>query len=256
MKKISLVALVLFVTLLSCTKENSDSSTTEQSISTTALPLKVSAYVSDNYPAESIISAVQLTNSDASFIVTLNTLEELAFGEDGSFLGNGEAFHHHHGDSIPDDDSLGGHHGHHGGHHGHPGEHGHTISLDSLPASVASFIAENYPLYTFKHAETDSLCQFGSIYEVILDQSGVTPVKLFFDFIGSYLAKAERVEYTTVPQAISDYITANYPDYEVRHKAELFTLADGSQEFSIYLKASGERKNVILTAEGTFVCER
>ncbi len=75
------------------------------------------------------------------------------------FVGNGEDYHHHDGDSLGhhDDDSLGhhegdslGHHGengHHGG-HGNHGEHGNSISMDSYPLSLPTIFQ---PIMLFIH---------------------------------------------------------------------------------------------------------
>lgn len=272
MKRISFAILILFFALAACQKENSTSTSTEQAISASELPLSVTTYVSNNYPAESIVAALKVSNATATYIVTLNTLEEVAFDDNGNFLGNGENFHHH-GDSLGmdddslgfDDDSLGGHHGgghhgggHHGGHgeHGEHGEHGNWISLDSLPASISAYVSTNYPGMTLKHAELDSLCQFGAVIEVMVTEQGTQPVKLLFDTSGNFLASAIRAQYATAPQAVIDFIAANYAAYHVKSKMEIFTLADSTQQYSIFLGQEGSRKNVILLADGSLVCER
>ena len=261
MRKLFFSMLILVAALVACNKENSTSSSGLQSIAASSLPVTVSDYVANNYPAETITSALKVSNSAATYIVTLNTLEELAFNGHGDFIGNGEDYHHH-GDSLGGRpcDSLG-FHGHHGGHGGHggpggPGEHGNSISVDSLPATIGDYLAANYSGYTARHAEIDTLCQFGGVYEVMIDQSGNTHLKLLFDAAGTYLAKAERARYTDAPQAVKDYITANYAGYNTRDKMEKFTLADSSLQYSIFLALEGSRKNVILRADGTFVCEK
>jgi hypothetical protein len=262
MRKLFFSLLVLIAAMSACKKESSTSTANEQAINTSSLPLKVTDYVSNNYPAETITSALKLTSSNATYLVTLNTREELAFDDNGGFLGNGEDFHHHHGDSLgePPSDSLGhhgghGHHGHgHGGHGGH-GEPGNSISLDSLPATIGAYITANYAGYTAMHAEIDTLCQFGAVYEIMVEQSGADHLKLLFDISGNFLAKAERALYADAPQAVTDYISVNYANYITRDKIEKLTLEDSSLQFSIFLAHPGIKLNVILNSDGTLVCE-
>ena len=258
--------LVLVAAFTACKKENSTSSSSGQSIAASDLPLSISVYISSNYPAESITKALKVSNSTAAYVVTLNTSEELAFNDHGDFIGNGENYFP--GDSLGGQpcDSLG-HHGHHWGHgdpfghggnggHGGPCGPGNSISVDSLPAAIGDYLSANYSGYTARHAEVDTLCQFGGVYEVMVEKSGVFPVKLFFGVSGNFLAKAERALYTDAPQDVKDYITANYAGFTTRNKMEKFTLADGSFQYSIFVAKPGSRKNVILSADGTFVCEK
>ena len=275
MKKLVFSMLILVAVFAACTKEKSvtTTTTTEQSLAVSALPENVTTYVSNNYPAETIASALKVANSTATYIVTLNTLEELAFDGQGEFLGDGEDFHHHH----PHGDSLGGFegdsthfgwdsthfegdttHGHHGGHGGHGGHGcpGNTVSLDSLPSAIAEYIAADYAAYTAQHAEIDSLCQFGAVYEVMIEQQGVDHLKLFFDLSGNFLSLAERDLYINAPRAVKDYVTTNYAGYVPRTKMEKFTLADGSIEYNIFLAMEGSHKSVFLKEDGTFVCEK
>jgi hypothetical protein len=105
------------------------------------------------------------------------------------------------------------------------------------------------------HAELDSLCQFGSIYEVMIGQRGYPPVKLIFDLSGNFLAVAERARYANAPQVIIDNIAANYADFRVRHVMELFTLADGSLQYSVFLGSMDIRKNIVFNDDGTIICE-
>jgi hypothetical protein len=264
MKRLVYSLLIVAVAIIACSKEKTNATSEEQSLSVSALPLKVTSYVSNNYPAETITSALKLSSSSATYIVTLNTLEELAFDENGDFLGNGEQFHHHHGDSLggfPEDsihhdgDTTHGHHGGHGGHCGNGG-HGNTVSLDSLPSAIAEYISGNYSGYTAKHAGIDSLCQFGVTYEVMIEQTGSNHLKLFFDMSGNFIMKAERARYADAPQPVKDYIVLNYADNSPRTKMEIYTLGDMSIEYGIFLAKEGSRKCVMLKEDGTFICEK
>jgi hypothetical protein len=270
MRKTLVLLLILVAGFTACNKDNTTSTSSEQSIAPTALPLSITNYVSENYPAETITSALKVSNASASYIVTLNTLEELAFDDNGGYLGRGEDFHHH-GDSLggfDDDsighleDSLGGHHGgHHGGHgghggHGEHGEHGTFVSLDSLPTAISDYILANYAAYTTKHAEIDSICPFGAVYEVFVEQSGNGGLKLLFDLNGFYLAKGERAKFSDAPQAVIDYVNANFTLNHPCEKMEVITLADNTINYRIFIKSNNQKTVILLSADGTLVCEQ
>jgi len=269
MKHVIISMMVLLAILSSCGKEDSSSSATEQTISAILLPLKVTEYIANNYPAESISTAVQVTNGTATYIVSLNTTEELAFDHNGEFLGNG-AYYHPGCDSLGNNydsleihgDSLGEHgghgHGEHGGHGGHegPGHGGHGgISVDSLPAAISKYITNNFSGYTAQHAEIEANCQFDSVYVVMIVIDTLHPVKAYFGLTGNYLMKSSRASYTDAPQLIKDYIIANYAGYTVMKKMEIFTMADNSLEYIVFMDLNhSSKKYVLLNADGTLIC--
>jgi hypothetical protein len=90
----------------------------------------------------------------------------------------------------------------------------------------------------------------------MIEQHGVSHLKLFFDISGVFLASAERARYSDAPQLVRDYTTANYSTYTVREKMEIITLEAGSLQYSVFLAAEGNRKSVIIIEDGTFVCEK
>ena len=99
MKRAMFVMLIALVAALSsCNKTNQNSSTSQ--VSSADLPLKASQYIENNYPDASVTYVVAVTNSEARYIATLNTTEELAFTAVGDYLGDGANFHggHHGGD--------------------------------------------------------------------------------------------------------------------------------------------------------------
>ena len=256
MKKIVILILFVLAGVSACKKDQ----TTTQSTTVASLPLKATTYIDSYYPDASIDYVVAITNPTARYIVTLNTTEQLAFTRDGSFLGNGEGYQddHHGGDTLCGDTTHheggghrgGGHHG--GGHHGGPG---HGIPLDSLSAAITGYITANFPGYTIRHAELDTLCPDGAVIEVMLGMQGAEPKKAVFDAGNNYLLWAKRIRYADVPQAVKDYITANYPTYQECDRGELFTMADNSLQFTVYLFNGPIHKFVRLKADGTLVCE-
>ena len=279
--KHAIIPLMLLLTVFTgCSKDESKTSVAgEQAISASTLPVKATEYIADNYPAETITAVVQVTNGSATYIVALNTLEQLAFDHNGGFLGNGAYFHpghdsigFHHDSTGFYHDSIGGHGGPghggpgHGGPghgepgHGEPGGPGHgmpgNISPDSLPAAVKTYIDANFSGYNIQHAEIRANCQFDSIYEVMIVKDTLHPVKVYFGQSGNYLMKSDRATYTTAPQPVKDYISTNYPGYKVMEKMEVFTMADNTTEYAIFIDKQHDRNRVLLNADGTFICEK
>ena len=241
--------LVVTAALSSCNKDKTTDPAANDQTSGTALPLKAVTYVTNNYPDATIDFYVAVTSGSADFLVTLNTTEELAFNKSGDFMGKGEYFHGgNHGDTIHCDSVPGG--GHPGGHHGG------GIPIDSLPTALKDYVTANYSGFVIRHAEYDSLCSNGVVIEVMLFQPGSEPVKLYFDTMGNFLMRADRIVYIDIPQAVKDYITANYTGYNVCFKSEKFTLASSNLEFVVYLHQGQTRKSVRLDAAGTFICEK
>jgi hypothetical protein len=263
MRKIMFVMLVALATaFISCNKTNQGASGT-QATAGADLPLKASQYIDSNYPDASIVYVVAMKNSAAAYIATLNTTEELAFTGDGNYLGDGTKYHdgHHGGDTIFHDsihgDTIHGGGCGGGGHHGRPGGHHQDwIPVDSLSQLIKDYVTANFPAYTIRHAEFDSVCPEGVVTEVFLFRAGQEPFKLVFDAASAFLMQDNRILYADVPQAVKDYITANYTAYSVCHRSSKLTMADNTIQFVIHLRMSGTHLTVRLQADGTLVCVR
>jgi hypothetical protein len=262
MRQIIFLMLALALMMSSCKKDQLN--TTDQALPVAELTAAVSNYVENYYPDATILSAVKVSNGIADVKVTLNTTEVLAFTGKGEFLGDGDAYFDGHGNHSGDTLVGNGHHGggnhgggggHHGGGH-HGGGHGNSIPIDSLSVTIVDFITVNYPSFTIKHAELDSICQFGNVTEVMINDSTASlRLKLAFDSSDAFLFIAERALFTDVPQAVIDSITQNYPAYTSRDRCEKFTLAAGNIQFKIYLTDGQTRLSVIFNEDGTVVCE-
>lgn len=258
MKKILILLLVLIVGMYACNKHQT---ALTQLTTLSTLPMKATEYIDSNYPDASIYYVVVLTNSAAKFIVTLNTEEEIAFTQDGDYLGDGELYNgsHHGGDTICNDTTHDWGHGHPGGGHrggGHHGGPGHGLPIDSLSPAIISYITTNFPGYNIKHSELDSLCPDGAVIEVMLGIHGAEPMKGIFDTQNNYLLWAERIQFSNMPQAVKDYIISNFATYYVCEMGEKFTMADNSLQYNVYLNKEQLHINVRLKADGTLVCQQ
>jgi hypothetical protein len=238
--------LILFIAvaaLISCNKDKPNQET--QTASVSGLPTKAEAYIDNNYPDAAIEYVVTLTNNAAAYLVTLNTSEELAFDTQGGYLGKGGNYHG--GNQIECDTIYGGHHG--GGHH----EGG--IPIDSLSVAILEYISVNYPGYGIMHAEIDTLCPDGAVTNVMIGMPGSEPIKLVFNSSDIYLLKANRISYADAPQAVRDFISANYTDYAVCDKAEKFTLPDNLLQYMIYLRLDQIKTKLRMAEDGTLICD-
>lgn len=249
MKRIQLALIAIVVFMSACSKEQIDSS--YQSINVSELSSTVTEYVAENYPDASIVSAMKAGNTEATYLVTLNTSEELAFNAGGNCLGEAGAVLNRNG---------GRRHNHHGGpgHGGNGGGHGHgMIPVDSLPTTITSYISLNYPADTILGARMDTTCQFGNTINVLITHVGVAPTVLAFDMSGVYLYSAQRTLYAATSQAVKDSLAAAYPNVNnIRNKVLVLTLANSSIEYNVFLRLNRRPLIVTIQDNGTIVCTR
>lgn len=246
MKKGIIVMLISALFYASCTKETTTTDAASEEITLASAPASLVSYLDENYPDAGILSITKSQSGTQTYQVTLDTYEEILFDR------NGNALYESKGESLCD--STGNHHGrgHHGrGHHGHGGGQ----ELDSIPASIQEYVAVNYIGYTIHNARYDSLCQFGIVINVMIDSTREQHHKLIFDASGLFLALAHRVDSTEIPASVLNTITTQFPGYVLRKKAEQLTLADGSVQYRIFMHQEGDRKSVVILADGTLLCE-
>ena len=253
MKKLMFLMAACLVLLTACNKATT---TTEEAVAVSSLPAAVTESVANNYPDAAIASASRVLNGATDYILVLNTQEEVAFKSSGECQGDAAQFR--------GEGNRGGHRGGGGdgpgrpggqGHHGVGGRCGRGFPVDSLNTAIKSYIATNYSSYTIRHAELDTLCSVGAVISVGVSQAGLPPVRLIFSATSfSYLMQGERTEYATIPTAVQTYITANYANFSQRKRAIKLTLANGDLEYMIFMHQAGQRKNVLLKADGTFIC--
>lgn len=222
------------------------------------VPQVIKDYISLNF-GDSLhcnkASQLTLVDNTIQYMIYLRleeSMEKLRMGEDGSlvceesdttFPGGG-----HHG---------GGHHG--GGHHGggNGGHHnGGWIPVDSLSATILEYISANYPDYTIMHAKYDSICPDGEVIKVAIGQMGTWPFDLVFGAEDAYLFTSNMVHYWDLPQAVRDFIEANYLGWWHIGNAERFTMTDSSLQYTVFLKQQQEMKKIRVAEDGTLICEQ
>jgi len=251
MKKAGLL-FVLFATLLIACQKN-DETVSSATLDLSALPQSVTTFISENYPDASITSALKYSDGTFSgYEVVLSTAEVLWIDEKGNLKSDtlvpvcGDSLHSHHG----------GHHGH--GHNNNHGGHGHHIGgipADSLPDVVIQWINTNLSGFTPIQGHYDTLCNAGTVLEVMVSSSTYQPKKLLFDTIFQYVGSASRITSSDLPESVTSSISAVYPQYTVKKKAEKFDFSDGHIEYRVFLASSTDRKRVFFKEDGTVVCE-
>ena len=134
---------------------------------------------------------------------------------------------------------------------GHPG----NIPIDSLPAAIKAYVTTNFAGYTLRHAEYDSLCPNGLVYEITIDKMMSPPVQLYFDMTAAFLMRSDLIRYQELPEVVKSSAITNYPGYFAM-KIEKLTLADGSLQYLLDLSKPHVMKTVRFDANGIIVCER
>ena len=126
-----------------------------------------------------------------------------------------------------------------------------SLDIAELNTTITDYITENYADATIKGAKSD---ENGSIY-VGLD----THIILEFDSEGNFVGefehhrrgKSEKIELSELPTLITDYITTNYVDAEVKVAFK----KDEGYGVGI-VTADDERKVLVFDAEGNFIEEK
>lgn len=195
-----------------------------QEVESSALPQSILDYVTENHPDEEIKES-WLTD-EGEYLVVLNRDLILIFDADGNFV---EEYDHkeHRGDRDP-------------------------IDISELPQSVLDYITANYPDAEIKKAYVNDEGE----YIVKLDNRMV----LVFDSAGNFLEEFEKerrrrgkrfwekwdeIEVSELPQAVLDYIAANYPDDEI-----IITGINEDGEYGVILSS---KVALLFDADGNFL---
>ncbi len=163
-----------------------------QQVAVSDLPQSITDFITENYPDEEIIEA-WLTD-EGEYVVVLDDDLYLIFDNDGSFVEEYDEKEHR-GDRDP-------------------------IDISELPQSVLDYVTANHPDAEIKKAFSNE----DGEYIVKLNNRWV----VIFDADGNFIEEFEKerrngrdyddwteVDAASLPQAILDYISANYPDSEI-----------------------------------------
>lgn len=223
-----------------CQKEDFNSSLSEimelanasdkTSIEVSSVPEEISRFVAKKY-SESTIAYAMVVN-DKGHEIELGDGTQLYFGRKNRFLGDGEGI----------------------GRHGRKCMCGDSTSLEAVPQAIADYVATNYPDLIIEKVVTKRGGKLGVKLSdgvvLIFDAEG-TFLKICdasaFHGGGNSCLKGDTLAVTDLALAISDYITATYPDLTIvkavkKHGNKGFAveLSDGSillfDEAGAYIK--------------------
>lgn len=239
MKKSIVPILLIVIALFSCSKHESGEETL---INSQDLPKPADAFITNNYPAESVYQAYSVSGKHEKYLVILTSDEDLVFDNNGSFIGEGEQYANC---------------GHHNKHHHGVGHIHFGIPIDSLAASITGYVSINFPGYKIKHAEMDSICSEGLVTELMIFNSETNPLKLYFSENEAYLMQGTRILSSTLPGAVKTTLASHYPNYSLTEKSEKYLLADNyTVEYFTFLSQNTVRKRVIIREDGTEICSQ
>jgi len=246
MKKLIAGYLALGLLLLaSCNKvQNSD----PIELTYAQLPEAVQNFIGDNYPDALATEILKLDEGNQELYSVELNLDETVVLDANAVVFRGKPGGGNHGGKG---NGKGGRHGKGGGPHGH----GTFIAADSLSQTIKDYFTTNLSDYTVKGGHQETLCSGTVAIEVFASNATTNTVRVF-DTAGTYLFAVDRVSYTDLPQAVKDYITANFPNNNNRAKAVKMTLADGTIQYSIYVRSGRTHVELILSESGALVCQR
>ncbi len=168
-----------------------------------SLPAAITTYISQNYPSETIVWAEM---DDDEYEVYLSDGTELYFDLNGTFLY-----------AEQDDD----------------------IDPANLPATILTYITQNYPNDSIVEAELDD-----DIYEVYLSSG----IELYFDINGVFLGMDDDddddddyIDPANLPAAIITYINQNYPNAtieEAEFEDNIYEI-ELDNDWTLYFDANG-----------------
>ncbi len=188
------------------------------SVGVADLAVAITDYVTANYAGETITAATVKPNGYTGVLLSNEVV--LLFDADGVFIkecdtdggpgghGGGHGGGGHHGGGH---DGGGGHHGGHG-----PCLAGDSIGIETLPAVVTDYVTATYPDETISSASQKP----NGAYAVGLSSGTVLLFNAEGEFraicgggggIGNWHGGTE-VAVEDLPAAVTDYVTANYPD--------------------------------------------
>ncbi|MCB0593287.1 MAG: PepSY-like domain-containing protein [Lewinellaceae bacterium] len=241
---------------------NSGPSQSSQSVNIDSLPALVLDHIEANYPDTPIVEAEIDREFGMSFFkVELADGTALYFSEAGDFLcssidgdddGNGDD--NGNGDDDDDDDDDGGN-GNGDDDDDDDGDDDDDSPNGSL-SSIYTYIQDNYSGSSVDDIEFERLCGGPLAFEVQLEGEDV---RLYFDMGGNFLFSATSIAEQDLPQAVTDAISSEYPDYQIANNGvKEFLFEDGSKQYQVKLRPSGNNDDddikVIFSEGGDIVC--
>jgi hypothetical protein len=225
----------------------------KDTVASSALPSAIGTYLTANYSGYTFKKAYSIADSAkaiTNYIVVIkynSALVGLKFTADGTFVSILEQRAGH--------DLMG-----QGWHHGGPfdnrdGKHRDTIAISALPAAVTSYFKTTYPTDTLLHASITP----DSAYVLISKNNGLfaTAIKANGTLIkrtqiDKHAGKHTAIAETSLPAAITTYLTTTYPGY-VLDKAFSYSVSGTLKGYDVVITSNSTKYAVVFDASGIFV---
>lgn len=126
-----------------------------------------------------------------------------------------------------------------------------------LPDLAADFIAENYPDFEIRSAETEDICDDVPVLEVELEDGPGPDIDLYFTPEGEFLFTATDINLADLPMAVQAAIANDFPDYSINaDDVERWDYPDGQVEYEVELvnTTTGDEDDAVFAADGTLLC--
>ncbi len=124
---------------------------------------------------------------------------------------------------------------------------------------VEGYLATNFPGYTLKEAELDSLCNgTPAVVATLKDANGLSLDAYFaLDINITLLQTSTKILSTNLPVAVTDAINTAYPNLLLEADARQIELPDGNLQYEVEVEntTNNTERTLILSADGTVVCE-
>lgn len=247
MKKLIFPLMFLLVVVYACKKDVAP----DNSIGASNLPAKAAEYISQNYPDQTVTSAIKMNDGTDTYIVTLNSNDQLAFDLQGSFLGAG---------TVQSNESTSGTNSNFSDGPTPSGlaefAPGRILTLRFVPWSISQYVKNNYDGYNMELIQLQNVCSFGNVYVAMLNQGKNTRVTLLFGTDGQYMARAVPMPYSLAPNMLQHTILNSFPGYSVRPNIDEIFMSDGRTLWAVFLMNQGRNYVTLINEDGTSLCSQ
>lgn len=130
--------------------------------------------------------------------------------------------------------------------------------IDSLSTAIIQYIDSVYPNATIKGcAEIETFCDTIDVYEVEIEKANGVDVYLVFDFDDTFLHELSEAGLSTLPSAVQNSISSDYPGFVLEDEILILTQANGNKLYQVWMEndATDEEVSVVFDMNGVIVCE-
>lgn len=247
MKTASIILLISMAVLSSCKKEVEQEDQNRNISSISALPVKVTDFISSNYPSLSISGVVYHKNEVPAYNITLRDAQQLTFDAAGNFTGHRPIFFSQSTNNSIDAKYT---------FSGDPAEFAPSMirAVEFLPMNIGQYVQETFPDYHLLGAGIQNTCSMGNVYILLMEMDKANHMELLFSLSGDYLGRANQVPYELAPKHVTDLILAAFKGFSPGKAYIEINLEGGETLFALFLSNSKTDLIVFINPEGSLIC--